>query len=74
MTLESRIAALEGAARDGLLSVVVHGGLRAQLGPDNTAKAAGTTWTRGEGEDVAEFRARVLGEAKAAGAKVLVWG
>lgn len=46
----------------------------ARIGPDDTAKAGGRTWTRTEGEAVAEFRQRVLGEAKAAGARVLVWG
>ena len=73
MTLQSRVAALEGAARNGMLQIVIHGGL-AEIGPDDHARAGGRCWRRGEGEGVETWRARVLAEAASFGAKVLVWG
>ena len=73
MTLQSRLAALEGAAREGMLQIVIHGGL-AEIGPDDHARAGGRCWRREPGEPVEAWRARVLAEAASFGAKVLVWG
>ncbi len=73
MTLQSRVAALEGAARAGMLQVIVTGGLT-ECGPDDHARAGGRCWRREPGEPVEAWRARVLAEAASFGAKVLVWG
>ena len=73
MNLGARLARLEGAARDGMMQVVVHGGL-AGAGPDDHAHADGHAWRRTEGETVAAFRDRVLAGAKALRAGCVVWG
>lgn len=73
MTLESRLAKLEGAARDGMQQIRVTGGL-ADCGPDDLANAAGQTWRRAPGETADAFQCRVLAEARALGASCVVWG
>lgn len=73
MSIKSRISALENAGSDGLLSVVVRGGL-SSLELNDTARAGAQTWTRAEGEEAAAFRSRGLTGARSAGARVLVWG